>query len=101
MRSILRIIIYTLLWGLSGAVVGFGIYSLFAAEWIFQCMLLNVIAGLIMLQLILRNPELSELFGEGPFEGRPGSILIGVLWSMPFVMFFVGIFWWILAQVLK
>lgn len=96
-----RLLLYTALWGLSGAAVGFGLANWFALNWILPCMWLNIVAGLIMLQLMFQNPELNELFSEGPFEGRPGSILIGLLWSLPLVMFFIGFLWWLMGQLFK
>lgn len=98
MKGLGRILLYTLWWGVAGLTVGWGLSSWFQLEWIFSCMWLNIVAGLMMLVLILQNPELDALFTRGPQRDRPGSILIAILWALPFVMILAGLFWWAIGQ---
>lgn len=101
MKDFVRILGYTLWWGVAGLVVGWGLATLFAVDWLLSCMLLNIIAGLLMLLPIFRNPRLERLFMEGPEKNRPGSILIGLLWSLPFVMICAGLIWRLMGQLSK
>lgn len=77
----------------------------FAAEvwlptrWAFQCGMINAILGTLALYLVTRAERGAKMFYEGPSNG--GWLVIGLLWSIPGVLFILGLIWWGLRFVLQ
>lgn len=59
--------------------------------WAFQCGLVNAILGTLALYLVTRTEKGAKMFYEGPSNG--GWLVVGLLWSIPGVMFVVGLLW--------
>lgn len=100
MRAIALILSVAVLWGVTGAIAGWGLQTYVgASEWVLSCGLLNVVIGMILLQLITYNQDASELFYEGrkPHEDYFNPILAFLL-LMPFLLAFSGLLWWIMGR---
>ncbi|MEM7127930.1 MAG: hypothetical protein AAF702_16470 [Chloroflexota bacterium] len=54
-----------------------------------------------MLLLITRNEQARRLFYEGAKEDEPGSLILAILWTLPFSLMVAGLIWWLMAQFLK
>jgi hypothetical protein len=101
LKNLILVLILAMLWALGGLVVGVGINAFFGASWITTCALLNVMIGLLLLLLVTRNEEARRIFYNGNQNDDPGLLPIAVLWMFPMVLIFVGIIWWLLAQVIS
>lgn len=101
MKDLVVILVLASLWAVGGFAVGIALGALFGVQWAISCTALNLIAGMIMLLLVTRNEHARRLFYEGPRENESGMPLIGILWAIPFILLFIGVMWWLLAQLLK
>lgn len=101
MKNILMILALAILWAVGGSFAGLGISAFFDVAWVVQCGTVNMMTGLLLLLLITRSEDARRLFYEGPKEDEPGSIIVGLLWVLPFTLLFAGIVWWLMAQFLK
>ena len=101
MRQILLVLALAVFWGVSGVVVGFALNALMAGGWVVPCASLNIITGLLLLLLTTRNEQARRMFYEGPRGNEPGFVPLALLWVFPIVLVFLGVLWWLLAQVLR
>ncbi|MEZ4733421.1 MAG: hypothetical protein R3E79_40515 [Caldilineaceae bacterium] len=101
MKHLLLIIMLALFWGISGSLIGVAINAFLDTSIIIQCASLNVIIGMILLLLVTRNETARRLFYDGPRGDEPGFLPIAILWTFPFILLFLGLFWWLLAQFLR
>lgn len=98
MKNILLITALAALWWLGGFLAGAGLSAYFDGNWTIPCASLNLTTGMIMLLLVTRNERARRLFYVGPKEDEPGSLIIAVLWILPFSLMVAGIIWWLMAQ---
>ena len=102
MKAIVWILGLAALWGVTGAVAGWGLQTFFGAEgWILSCGSLNVAFGMALLQLITQNEQARAMFyeGEKPDEDyfNPG---LAFLWGLPILLAVSGILWWLASKLL-
>ncbi len=71
----------------------------FPTTWAFHCGMINAILGTVALYLVTRTEEGAKMFYEGPSNG--GWLIVGLLWSIPGVIFILGIIWWGLRLLLQ
>ncbi len=63
--------------------------------WTWRCAWLNLIIGLVGLLLITRTELGERIFYQGPRGDEDGLWLVGVLWALPIVGFFLALLWWV------
>ena len=100
MKSLWPIVALAALWAVTGAVVGWGLGSLYGVNWIVPCGLLNMITGLVLLLLVTRNATARRIFYEGPSQAEERSFAVAVLWALPVAVALAGLIWWLLGKVL-
>ncbi len=67
--------------------------------WAISCGFINAFIGATVLTWVTRTEEGAQMFYDGPSNG--GWIIIALLWSIPGVMFILGIIWWGLRFLLQ
>jgi uncharacterized membrane protein len=100
MKSLWPIMALAALWALTGAVVGWGLGSLYGVNWVLPCGLLNMITGLILLLLVTRNDTARRIFYEGAGHPEERSFAVALLWALPAAAALAGVIWWLLGKVL-
>ena len=69
--------------------------ALLPNECAWRCAWFNLIIGLVSLLLVTRSELGDRLFYKGPKGDERGSWLIGILWFIPVIIFFLAVIWWI------
>lgn len=100
MKNLFLIAALAFLWAVGGFTVGIALQALFGVAWVMPCTALNLMAGMLMLLLITRNEYARRMFYEGPRQNEAGLLFIGLLWGLPLILIFLGIVWWLMAQLL-
>jgi len=99
MSAILWILFLAILWGVTGALVGLGLQSMFGGDnWIMPCGSLNVALGMILLQLVTRSERARKLLYEGKAEEDYLNLGLAALWGIPVMLALLGILWWVLGK---
>lgn len=90
-------LIFAGIWFVAGAAMGLGIQSYFGAKKIvIPCGAANMLIGLVLLLIVLRNQKARRAFyGE---DERGGIALAFVVGAIPTAMLMVGLIWWLLGQ---
>jgi hypothetical protein len=70
------------------------------ASWPLWCGLANAILGWAIVLLLTRSEQASRLFYKGPANKEEGSLWIGLFWSIPPLLFFIGLVLWIVRRLL-
>ncbi len=93
------ILFLAVLWLVSGAAAGLGIRAYFAVDWITPCSSLNLLFGMILLLLVMRDEQARKrLFAEAD-EEMPLHLGLVALIAIPVFLILLGLSWWLLAQV--
>lgn len=98
MNQIGIIMFIVVIWAFSGFVVSVGIRTLFGIEWIPQCITLNIVIGLILLQVATRHERGSRQIYEGKREEDQFSFSASSLIGAPILLIVIGLLWWLFGQ---
>lgn len=100
MQAILLILSLAIIWGVTGALIGLGLQSMFGGNnWIMPCGSLNLAIGMILLQLVTRSERARKLLYEGKAEEDYLNLGLAALWGIPVMLAFLGVLWWVLGKV--
>lgn len=69
--------------------------ALVSREWAWRCAWLNLIIGMLGLLAATRTSFGDRMFYQGPKGDEDSLWLIGVLWALPLVGFFLALLWWV------
>lgn len=99
MQAVLLILSLAIIWGVTGALTGLGLQSMFGGDnWIMPCGSLNMAIGMILLQLVTRSEKARKLLYEGKAEADYLNLGLAALWGLPVMTAFLGILWWVLGK---
>ena len=69
--------------------------------WAYRCALVNLIIGMLALLLVTQDERRERLFYEGPKGDEDSSLLIAIMWGLPFAWWGFALVWWIIRLLLK
>jgi len=94
-ESALIIITIIVLWALSGAAVAWGLHALYGVQWVPPCATLNIVLGLILLQLVTRRERGRRQVYEGVREEDHLNLGVAALVGVPIILATIGLIWWL------
>ncbi|MBV7326996.1 hypothetical protein KFU94_01785 [Chloroflexi bacterium TSY] len=101
MQGIRVIVFVAVLWLFSGWLMGLAVRAVFQLDWVWPCMSLNLLFGMLLLRWVTRTEREQEILFEGAERGDEESSLAAWLVAIPLTLILLAVIWLLMAPFLN